>query len=184
MDKFEKAFDRAHGFRFDRFQFDEPDYEMLVINDENEYLEHLRVQGAGLAYYSALARQAEREYEAFERRFKYRYNEMYTACSDSLARAGKKNNVKDIEAYVQVKYETELENAYKRLDELKSQRDYSVAFLEGWQQKSFLLSSMTKMIEAGLMSPRETITEEDIERNKQSFRDILRKHAEEKRKNG
>ena len=40
MDKFEKAFDGAHGFRFDRFQFDEPDYEMLIVNDENEYLEH------------------------------------------------------------------------------------------------------------------------------------------------
>lgn len=182
MDKFEKAFDGAHGFRFDRFQFDEPDYEMLIVNDENEYLEHLRVQSAGLAYYSALSKQADREYEEFERRFKFRYNEMYTTCSDELARAGRKNNVKDIEAYVQVKYEAELKNSYKRLDELKSQKDYIAAFLEGWRQKSFLLSSMTNMITAGLMSPKETITEEEVEKNRKIFKEILEKRR--KKKNG
>ena len=58
-DKFEKAFNGAHEMKFDRFQFDEPDYDMLVIEDENDYLEHLRVQGAGLAYYGALAKQEE-----------------------------------------------------------------------------------------------------------------------------
>lgn len=175
MNKFEKAFDGAHNFRFDKFQFDEPDYEMLVINDENDYLEHLRIQSAGLAYYCALAKQSEREYEEFERRFKFRYNEMYAACSESLLRAGKKNNVRDIEAYVQTKYESEINKAYDRLDELKSQRDYIAAFLEGWRQKSFLLSSMTNMITAGLLTPRETITEEDIQNNKETFREILEK---------
>lgn len=175
MNKFEKAFEGAHKFRFDKFQFDEPDYEMLIVNDENEYLEHLRIQSAGLAYYSALAKDSERAYDEFERGFKFRYNEMYTECSESLARAGKKNNVKDIESFVQVKYETELNKAYMRLDELKAQRDYIAAFLEGWRQKSFLLSSMTNMITAGLLTPRETITEEDIQNNKNTFREILAK---------
>jgi len=174
-DKFEKAFNGAHEMKFDRFQFDEPDYDMLVIEDENDYLEHLRVQGAGLAYYGALAKQAERSYDEFERSFKFRYNEMYSECSDLLARSGKKNNVKDIESYVQVKYETELKKAYTRLDELRSQRDYIQAFLEGWRQKSFLLSSMTNMITAGLLTPRDTITEEDVQSNLQRSKDILSK---------
>ena len=105
---------------------------------------------------------------------------MYTTCSDELARAGKKNNVKDIEAYVQVKYEAELKNSYKRLDELKSQKDYIAAFLEGWRQKSFLLSSMTNMITAGLMSPKETITEEEVEKNRKIFKEILEKRRQKK----
>ena len=119
MDRFEKAFDKAHDFRFDRFKFDEPDYEMLIVNDENEYLEHLRVQSAGLAYYSALAKQADRDYDEYEKNMKFRYNEMYSECSDSLARVGKKTNVKDVESYVQVKYENELKKMYEKLSELR-----------------------------------------------------------------
>lgn len=183
MDRFEKAFDKAHDFRFDRFKFDEPDYEMLIVNDENEYLEHLRVQSAGLAYYSALAKQADRDYDEYEKNMKFRYNEMYSECSDSLARVGKKTNVKDVESYVQVKYENELKKMYEKLSELRSQRDYINSFLEGWRQKSFVLSSMTNMILSGLLSPKETITEEELQENKERFREILRKRKEQKNQN-
>ncbi len=173
MDKFDEAISRAHGFRFDRFRFDEPDYEMLLVNDETDYLEHLRVQGAGLAYYGALSRQAERGYDEFERRVKYRYNEMYSECSRILAREGRRNNVRDIESFVRTKYEKELDTMYGKLSELRAQRDNIAAFLEGWRQKSFILTSMTSMITAGLLSPRTAITEEDVKNNLERSREIL-----------
>ena len=179
MDSFEEAFNQAHDFTFDRFRFDEPDYEMLIINDENDYLEHLRVQSAGLAYYGALAKQAERNYDEFERRLKFRYNEMYSECSSILSREGKKNNVRDIESFVQTTYESELQRLYDRLAELRSQRDYIAAFLEGWRQKSFLLSSMTNMITAGLLTPKATITEEDYKTNLQRSREILNRRKQQ-----
>lgn len=182
ISKFEDAFNNAHEFKFDKFQFDEPDYQMLIIQDEDDYLEHLRVQGAGLAYYTALAKQAERNYDEFERKFKFRYNEMYSDCSNRLLKEGKKNNVRDIESYVQVKYEGELNKMYERLDELKAQRDYICAFLEGWKQKSYQLSSMTNMITAGLLTPKENITEEDIENNRKLAREILNKRKTRKEK--
>ena len=179
MDKFEKAFEGAHEFKFDKFQFDEPDYRMLVVQDEDEYQEHLRVQAAGLAYYTCIAKQAERSYEQFERKVKFRLNEMYKDCSIRLAkdehRTGRKATVKDIEIAVQDQYGKEISSLYSHLDELKSQRDYSSAFLEGWRQKSYQLSSMTNLITAGLLTPRTTITEEDQRHSLETAREILSK---------
>ena len=175
MNRFEKAYEDAQGFSFAGHRFDEPCYEMLTVT-EDDFLEHLRVQSAGLAYYGALAKQSEKEYDDFERRLRFRYNEMYAECSETLLRAGKKNNVKDIEAFVQTKYETELRRMYDRLGELRSQRDYVNAFLEGWKQKSFTLSSMTQMIAAGLLSPRESIQEEETNEDRlEKSRQILSK---------
>ncbi len=175
MNPFEKAFDSAHDFTFDKFKFDEPDYRMLIVQDEDEYLEHLRVQGAGLAYYTALYRQAERDYDEFERKLKFRLNEMYRECSEILAKKGAKNTVKDVESYIQISHEKELEDLYTRLDELRAQRDYTYAFLEGWKQKSYRLSSMTNMITAGLLTPKTTITEEDRQNHLETAREILNK---------
>ena len=160
---FEEAFDKASEISFDRFSFEQPDYDMLIVNDETDYLEHLRVQAAGMAYYTALSKLADRKYEEYDRRFKFRYNEMYSDCSNRLLAEGKKNNVKDIESFVQIKYEAELKKMYAKLDELRENRDYIAAFLEGWKQKSYVLSSMTNMVTAGLLTPREVITENDMQ---------------------
>ncbi len=179
-DKFEEACNNAHGFTFDKYQFDEPNYEMLVV-DEDNFLEHLRVQSAGLAYYGALAKVADNEYEECERKLKFRYNEMYSDCSDLLARTGKKNNVKDIESMVQSKYEKELTGLYERLADLRSKRDHIQSFYEGWKQKSFGLNSLTSMITSGLLSVKTTISEEDIEKagNRRSAIEILRRKTTE-----
>lgn len=179
--KFEEAFNNAHEFSFDKFRFDEPDYNMLIVEDETDFLDHLRVQSAGLAYYGAAMKDAEREYEEFEKSVKWRYNEMYSDASDCLLRLGKKNNVKDIEAHLQTKYEAELKRLKIRLSELKKQRDYITVFYEGWKQKSFLLSSMTNMITSGLLTPKDTITEEDRKFNVENSKEIL-KSIREKRK--
>lgn len=178
MDKFETAFNGAHETRFDRFTFNNPDYDMLVVHDEDDYLEHLRVQGAGLAYYTALAKQAERDYEDCERHLRFRYNEMYAECSDTLARAGKKNNVRDIEAFVQTKYESELARRYATLGDLRKQKDYINAFLEGWRQKSYILSAMNGLVAAGLLTPREAVTQDDVD-NQRIARDILSKRKKQ-----
>lgn len=182
-DKYENAFNNAHGIKFDRFRFDEPEYDMLIVHDENDYLEHLRVQGAGLAYYSALAKQLERDFDELERRLKFRYNEMYAECSNILGREGKKTTVRDIESFVQTKYESELEKFYRQLDEIRSQRDYVVSFLEGWRQKSFILTSMTQMITSGLLAPKQTVTEEDMKSNLQHIKEILNRRNKEKKEN-
>lgn len=173
--RFEKAYEDAQDFSFAGYRFDEPCYDMLNVT-EDDFLEHLRVQSAGLAYYGALAKQVEREYDSFERRYRQRYNEMYRDCSESLLREGKKNNVRDIESFVQFKYGKELDTLNSRLEELKAQRDYVSAFFDGWKQKSFTLSSMTQMITAGLLSPRESIEQEETNEDRlETARRILSK---------
>jgi hypothetical protein len=160
MDKFEKAFEKANNFTFDKFQFDNPDYEMLVF-DEDSYLEHLRVQSAGIAYFGSLSKSADRRFEDLERRYKIRYNEMFSECSDTLFKIGKKA-VRDVEALVQCKYEDELKKWETALEEARVYKDNANAFYEAWKNKSFGLNSMTRMITSGLLSPKTSISEDEV----------------------
>lgn len=166
MDKFDDAFNNAHDIEFDAYKFDEPDYDALMVTEES-YLEHLRVQAAGLAYYGTLAKTAEREYYELEQRYKNRYNEIYSECSDTLSRVGKKNSVRDIEALARCKYESELDKWEKELTESKIRRDGITSYYEAWKAKGFALSSMTSLITAGLMGPKTSITEEDFNKAKE-----------------
>ncbi|MBR4315612.1 MAG: hypothetical protein IKP65_01385 [Alphaproteobacteria bacterium] len=165
MNKFTNAFNKADDIEFYSFKFDEPDYEALMVNEES-YLEHLRVQAAGIAYYGNLAKKAERDYEELEKSYRQRYNEMYSECSDTLSRLGKKNNIREVEALVQCKYEKELEKWEKELKEYRENRDGINQYYEAWKAKGFTLNSMTSLITAGLLTPKTVITEEDMIKNK------------------
>ena len=176
-DKFEEAFNKADGVKFHGFRFDDPDMEMLIVHDE-DFLEHLQVQAAGMAYYTALYKQCERKYDELEKRYKYRYNEMYRDCSETLIKGGKKNNVKDIEGLISDKYQKELAKMDKMLDELRTQRDNVFAFLEGWKQKSYALSNMADMIKAGFLTPKETITQEEMNDTITQARNVIGKFKE------
>lgn len=148
-----KAFENAHEIEFGEFKFDEPDYNALMVTEEN-YLEQLRVQAAGIAYYGTLAKSSERECDELERHWKARYNEMYIDCSDKLAKAGKKNVARDVESLMQCKYEKEIEKWETTIQEARSKRDSIMAYYEAWKSKGFALSSMTSLITAGLLTPK------------------------------
>lgn len=159
---FEGAFERANEMTCDGTRFDQPNYDMLVVTEEN-YLQALKMQAAGMAYYGTLAKEADREVEEAERKYRFRYNEMYSDCSDSLSRLGKKNNVKDIESFVQSKYEKELERMNENLISLKRQRDMAVTFMEAWKQRGFTLNNMTELVKSNLLSPKQSVTEEEMD---------------------
>jgi len=176
MDKFNKTLEDANEISFDEFQFNEPDYNMLMF-DEDSYMEHLRVQAAGLAYYGALSKEADRNLEDIERRYKIRYNELYAECSEIIARTGKKNGVKDIEALLQCKHENELKQWDDALAEAKVKKDGVNTFYEAWKAKGFTLSAMTNMITSGLLTPKTTISEEEIQSNRKRKLDIREAHS-------
>ena len=161
-DKFEKAFENAHMMKCDGIRFDEPNYEMLIVTEEN-YLESLKVQAAAIAYYGTLAKESEENLEEAERKYRFRYNEMYSDCSDTLTRLGKKNNVRDIESFVQSKYEKELENFNTLLSSLRKQRDMALTYYEGIKAKGFVLNNMTSLVTSNLLSPKVSISEEEME---------------------
>ncbi len=178
---FDKAFENAGDIAFDRFTFEEPNYDMLQF-DEESYLEHLKVQAAGLAYYGTLAKTAERECDDLEKRYKMWYNSVYSDCSDIIARAGKKNGVKDIDALVQCKYEDKIKEWDEALKNARLQKDNSQMWYEAWKAKGFALSSMTNLITAGLLTPKTTISEDDMQQatfrrmNVNSAKNILSFH--------
>ncbi|MBQ4479156.1 MAG: hypothetical protein II943_00785 [Victivallales bacterium] len=154
---FENAFDAAAGKAFGPFKFDEPSYDMLVIEDEQDYLAHLKVQAAGMAYYYALAREAERRLEDAERAAKLRQSELYDQCAAEMAKLGKRPLAKEIDSFSAARNRKELAAIAQNLSDLRAEVDYANAFLEGWRQKSFTLSAMNQMVQAGLLTPREAV---------------------------
>jgi len=161
-DRFNEAFEKASNYTFDKFQFDEPDYEMLILTEDN-YLEHLKVQGALLAYYGTLKNDCERAHEEYERTMKFKINEYYADASDVLSKSGKKFLARDIEAFMQSKHEKDLEKMEEHLNHLKSRKDYVSSFYEGIKTLGFSLSAMTSMITAGLLQVKTSIDEKEIE---------------------
>lgn len=174
--KFDNAFERISSFTFDKFQFDEPDYEMLVLTEDN-YLEHLRVQAALLAYYSTLKNDCEREYEDYERETKFKMNQFYADASYTMSKTSKKFLARDIEALMESKNESDLEKMRNHLSFLRSRRDKVASFYEGIKALGFSLNAMTSMITAGLLQVKTNITEDEVAESEERRRaiEILRK---------
>ena len=164
--KFDDAFEKGHGIEFDAYRFDEPTYDALQVTEEN-FLEMLRVQAAGIAYYGTLAKKAEAEYNEMERRYKARYAEMYDTCAATIRRTGQKDSQKSIESLMWTKHEKELEDWNDKLNDLRSKMDSTAAYYEGWKAKGFALSSMKDLVTAGLIRISTSITEDDVDKMNQ-----------------
>lgn len=181
MNKFDDAFERAHDTEFDAYRFDEPDFKALEVTEEN-FLESLRVQAAGIAYYGTLAKKTEAEYNEMERRYKARYAEMYDVCGVTIRKSGQKDTQKNIESLMNTKYESELQEWSDKLEELRAKRDGTAMYYEGWKAKGFALQSMKDLVTAGLIKISSSITEEDVNRMEQrrmnvsQANDILSNH--------
>lgn len=156
MEGFEKAFEKANQLTCDGVRFDQPNYDMLIVTEQN-FLQALKMQAAAMAYYGTLYKQCERQLQESQRKYRFRYNEMYSDCSDSLARMCKKNNVKDIESFIQTKYEKQLQVMNENISELKKKRDSVYSFFEAIKAKGFILNNMTSLVTSNLLTPKSYI---------------------------
>ena len=80
------------------------------------------------------------------------------------------------------KHEKELEEWNEKLSELRSKRDSTASYYDGWKAKGFALSSMKDLVTAGLIRISTSITEDDVEKmnqrrmNVSQASDILSNH--------
>lgn len=169
MKEFEDAFEKANEFVCDGIRFDQPNYEMLIVTEQN-FLQSLKMQSAAIAYYGTLAKQCQRELQESQRKYRFRYNEMYSDCNESLLRIGKKNNVKDIQSFVQSKYEKQLQIMNNNIFELKKKRDMVVSFFEAIKAKGFILNNMTSLVTSNLLTPKNYIEKSQEEQDFQNQR--------------
>ena len=179
--RFDSAIEKGEQIEFDRFRFDEPDLDSLIVTEEN-FLEQLRVQAAGIAYYGTVAKRAEAAYDEAEKRFRAQYAEWYDSCAATIRRTGQKDSQKSIESFMNTKHEKELEDWSEHLAKLRKDRDGAVSFYEGWKAKGFALASMKDLVTAGLIRISASITEDDVDRmeerrmNVGKANDILSSH--------
>ncbi len=180
--KFDDAFEKGHGIEFDAFRFDEPDYNALIVTEEN-FLEMLRVQPAGVAYYGTLAKKCESEYDELEKRWKARYAELYEKTSSWLRYQCEKDTQKNVESAMSTKHGAEIEEWREKLKELRAKRDGTAMYFEGWKAKGPVLAAMKELVAAGLLRIDETIRESDVQKVQEKkmkvseASSILDKHA-------
>lgn len=158
---FEVAFDKISDFHFDKFKFDVPDYEMLILTEEN-YFEMMKSHSALLAYYGSLKNESLRNHEELERAYKYRMNLLYTDATSDLAKSGKKHLVRDVEAHMYQKNEDLIKDLEKQLQDSKATCDNLNSFYEGIKSLGFAIGYMTSLITSGIIEVKTTISEDDV----------------------
>jgi len=143
--KLNKFLDEGEKFDISNMSFEDISLKMLVVNETN-FVDQLEKHAAGIAYFGALAKGASRDLHEAEKAYKNRYNEMFSECSTQLKKSSdNKPLTREIEAFVQSKYETELTNLDSKLNILQEFKDNTEVYYESWKQKSYMLNNMTSL---------------------------------------
>ncbi len=138
-----------------------PSLEMLIVTEDN-FVEQLSKQSAGIAYYGTLTKMLEAQYANLETAWKAKYAEFYSYCSNLLKKTKDKYVAKDVEALINSKYVTEIEKWNNKLSSKKEELNVTTMFYEGWKQKSFSLNNFTSLATSNLLSVRDTISEDQF----------------------
>ena len=108
---------------------------------EGDFDEHVAMQPGAIAFFGVLRRQSERflynEKHSYDRWQKKKFQEARMAL-DSL-NTGKKCTISDIESFVIINNEKEIENWEKKIEILQEQYDTFDVWYEAWKQKSYSL---------------------------------------------
>ena len=108
---------------------------------EGDFNEHVSIQPAAIAYYGVLKKQASRELdeakEAYKRWEKRKFHEAKIALISSEKK--KKPTISDIEAYVIINWEKDIEKIEGRIAQLQEQCDTLEVWYDAWKQKSWSL---------------------------------------------
>ena len=186
---YEQIINKGSELTISNIDFENPGIDMLVVTEDN-FVEHLSKQAAGLAYFGALTKMLESELKDVEDAWKNKYNEWYTYCSNLLAKTSqKKYVVRDVEAMVCSKHATDIDKWRDKINKKKTSYNVISTFYDSWKQKSFTLNNYTSLATANLLSVKDAITTEDympqhINQNvPNNVLSIVKKHQQNKEKN-
>jgi hypothetical protein len=118
-------------------QFETADPRLLDIRD-GDFNDHVSMQPAAIAYYGMLKKTAVRNLECMKRAYERWQKKSYATAKQALAASGTpKPTVNDIEAFILLNNEAQIEKFEKDIEQLQDQADTLDVWYAAWGQKSY-----------------------------------------------
>jgi hypothetical protein len=125
-------------FSIGEVKLDEPDSKLLDISDSN-LGEHVAMQPSAIAYYGYMLKTATRNLDCLNRDFALQQKRWHSSAKISLMVKTPKPTVGDIDSYVAINFETEINEWNSRIDRAQSTVDQLSVWYDAWRQKGFNL---------------------------------------------
>lgn len=136
---------QLNGINFDQLNWDN-----LIVDQQNNFLQHLQKQAAGLAYYGFLYRQAKLQLKKLQKQKQQKMTQKTSQSMIALQKMGKATKMQ-AEAMALMTYKTLFDKYDKQIQQLTEQVDLLQAYYNAWQQKGYALNNMTTLISSGLV---------------------------------
>ena len=130
--------------------FDQLDWKNLIVDQQNNFLQHLQKQAAGLAYYGFLYKQAKQQLKKLQKQKQEKMTEKVSQSMVALQKMGKTTRV-EAQAMALMTYKSLFDKYDKQIQELTEQVDLLQTYYNAWQQKGYALNNMTTLISNGLI---------------------------------
>lgn len=136
---------KLNGINFEQLNWDN-----LIIDDEQNFLQHLQKQAAGLAYYGFLYRQAKQELRRLQKQRDDKMTQKVSISMVALQKAGKATRMQ-AQAMASMTYKSLFDKYDMQIQQLSEQVDLLQTYYNAWQQKGYALNNMTTLINSGLI---------------------------------
>ena len=130
--------------------FQQINWNNLIIDDQQNFLQHLQKQSAGLAYYGFLYKQAKQQLRKLQKQRDEKMAQKVSQSMVALAKMGKTTR-SQAQAMASMTYKTLFQKIDKQIDQLSQQVDLLQSYYNAWQQKGYALNNMTSLINSGLI---------------------------------
>lgn len=130
--------------------FDQINWSNLIVNEEENFLEHLQKQAAGLAYYGFLYRQAKQQLRRIQKQKQDKLTQKVSQAMVALQKMGKTTKLQ-AQAMATMTHKTLFDKYDKQIQQLTQQVDLLQNYYNAWQQKGYALNNMTSLINNGII---------------------------------
>jgi len=125
-----------------------PSVDLLIVKDDNNITEHLNLHPAGHLRYSLLYDMAKAELDEVKRQYDLWKSQTYRIVSQELSTkktGGRAPTIADINAEIDIRYEVEIANWLKKINEVASIVDVLKAYLNAWIVKKETLLELARL---------------------------------------
>lgn len=130
--------------------FQQINWNNLIVDDQQNFLQHLQKQSAGLAYYGFLYKQAKQQLRKLQKQRDEKMAQKVSQSMVALAKMGKTTR-SQAQAMASMTYKTLFQKIDKQIDQLSQQVDLLQSYYNAWQQKGYALNNITSLINSGLI---------------------------------
>ena len=136
--------------KLNNVNFDELNWDNLIINEQHNFLEHLEKQAAGVAYYGFLLKQAKQQLRKVQKEKEDKMLEKVSQSMVVLQKMGKATRAQ-AEAMASMTYKSVFDKYDQEINKLSEQADLLQSYYNAWIQKGYVLNNMTNLINNGLI---------------------------------